>query len=367
LPTAASQHQVKILGATKDGFRVGGYGVVWDGQDLSGDFFTAETDFWFDRLTQSPMVLYQHGQEGALKSVVVGRVDAKRVDEVGLWIEAQITAAKRYADAIRHLVDQGVLGWSSGAVSYLVGRVKAAGGRSRITSWPVAEFSLTPTPAEPRTLGVRAIKALATVDPGLADALDDLDLEDGRAPRTANGGPMDIDALPNSAFAFVEPGELDTERKTIPRAKRHFPHHGPDGALDPDMLRVAVDAAVEDRSEVGVKALPHLLRHAAGHDDADHPIWAAGAAPGLLIQAHRLAALAEEVADEQKAMLQLRIDTKTGARMQAQMRQQLRTVIDSLAALEKWGEYADRDEEGKAAAEYARRQVKLMEVSLWPT
>src|SRR6516225_10554345 len=31
--------------------------------------------------------------------------------------------------------------------------------------------------------------------------------------------------LPDSAFAYVEPGEKDSSGKTIPRSKRHFPVH----------------------------------------------------------------------------------------------------------------------------------------------
>lgn len=153
---------VKVLADSGDTFTIGGYGVVWGGQDLTGDYFTAKTDFWFDRLTETPPVLYQHGQDSTLKRTVVGRITSKRSDEFGLWVEAQITAAKEYADAIRELVGKGVLGFSSGAVAHLVERTKSAkAGLAEIVSWPIAELSLTPTPAEPRTVGVKELKAMA--------------------------------------------------------------------------------------------------------------------------------------------------------------------------------------------------------------
>jgi HK97 family phage prohead protease len=164
---------LKITSDNGSSFMVAGYAVVFGGQDVVGDSFTAKTDFWFDRLTHTPPVLYQHGRDDLIKRAVVGRVVAKRIDDIGLWIEAQITASKQYADAIRELVQKGVLGWSSGSVPHLVQRTKSAmPGVAEITSWPIVEVSLTPTPAEPRTIGVKELKALAERDPWLLDIAD---------------------------------------------------------------------------------------------------------------------------------------------------------------------------------------------------
>ena len=54
------------------------------------------------------------------------------------------------------------MGISSGSIGHLI---RIDGGQIR--KWPVVEFSLTPNPAEPRTLGVSQIKALFS-DAGLA-------------------------------------------------------------------------------------------------------------------------------------------------------------------------------------------------------
>ena len=151
-----------------------GYGVVWGGKDLDGDHFTPETDFWFDRITQTPMVLYDHGRDEDVKSVVVGQVGTKAPDDVGLWVEAQIERADEYAEAITELVETGKLGWSSGAVSHLVEREPDG----FLASWPIAEFSLTPTPCEPRTLGVQALRSLAEADPAVKAVLPDGDVAD---------------------------------------------------------------------------------------------------------------------------------------------------------------------------------------------
>jgi phage head maturation protease len=84
-------------------------------------------------------------------------------DEVGIWIEAELDRHKAYVDYVVQLVEKGALGWSSGSVGHLTRR----SGKS-ITQWPIIEMSLTPTPAEPRTLGVELIKSLSASDPNFA-------------------------------------------------------------------------------------------------------------------------------------------------------------------------------------------------------
>ena len=50
-----------------------------------------------------------------------------------------------------------------------------------------------------------------------------------------------INALPDSAFLYIEPGgKKDEEGKTTPRSKRHFPVRGKDGKLDPPHVRNAL-------------------------------------------------------------------------------------------------------------------------------
>ena len=77
-----------------------------------------------------------------------------------------------------------------------------------------------------------------------------------------------INNLPDAAFAYIEPGgKKDKEGKTVPRSKRHFPHHnakvtnGNDNStVDKPHLRNALARAPQ--SPFGKKALPHLEKHA---------------------------------------------------------------------------------------------------------
>lgn len=67
--------------------------------------------------------------------------------------------------------------------------------------------------------------------------------------------------LPDSAFAYIEPGgEKDSEGKTVPRSLRHYPHHNASGGIDLPHLRNALARIGDSSNEQGGKA--HLESHA---------------------------------------------------------------------------------------------------------
>lgn len=145
---------VKALNAEEG--RLGGYLVVWGDtstRDLQGEYFTEATDFALDWYSARPM-LYHHGLDGNMKSAVIGQIDTLKVDEIGIWAEAQLDMHKRYVHAVQRLVEKGILHWSSGSLAHLV-EVTEDG---HIKRWPLIEGSLTPTPAEPRRTDVSSIK-----------------------------------------------------------------------------------------------------------------------------------------------------------------------------------------------------------------
>lgn len=152
-------YQVKVIDIDDDHAKVGGYGVIFGGVDLEGETFTSETDFMPD-LVPVKLVLYDHGLQKTVRHTL-GKAKEK-IDEVGIWVEAQLDRHKDYVSEILQLIDEGILGWSSGSVGHLVER----DGKT-IKRWPIVEYSLTPTPAEPRTIGVERIKQLAEANPDL--------------------------------------------------------------------------------------------------------------------------------------------------------------------------------------------------------
>jgi len=154
-----SLHTVKILAQDDDTMTVGGYGVIFGGMDLTNETFTKDTDLMLD-LVPRKIVLYDLAMSKEVKQVI--GYAKEKVDDVGVWVEAQLDKSKQYVDGILELVEKGVLGWSSGSVSHLV-EIE----NKFIRRWPIVEYSLTPTPAEPRTLGVEVIKKLAETNPDL--------------------------------------------------------------------------------------------------------------------------------------------------------------------------------------------------------
>ena len=140
-----------------DGWKVGGYLVVFTDEtakDITGEFFTDNTEFELDGKPR-PM-LWHHGKDGSLKATAVGTITSIVKDEIGLWAEAQLVKANRYAAAIKDMIGTGKLGWSSGAYPDRVR--KAANGK--ITHWAIKEGSATPTPAMPLLTTIAPLSAV---------------------------------------------------------------------------------------------------------------------------------------------------------------------------------------------------------------
>jgi hypothetical protein len=348
-----SNNEVKILAESTDGFTVGGYGVVFGGRDLQGDTFTKDTDLWLDKLSATPPVLFDHGSDNDLKRAVVGRVTSTRTDDIGVWVEAKLTASKRYLEAIRELVAKGVLGWSSGAVGHLVDRTKSG----TLLSWAIAEFSLTPTPAEPRTLGIQMIKALAAFSPALTRAWD-TDLEDARESDPPERKAMDEHTLPDSAFAFIEAGgALDEERKTVPRANRHTPHHDEQGAIDSDAVKSFLATA-----ESADPAVAHMMGHAQellGIKSVDTTAGVSAVLLGLAFQALRLST---ETASSQAAMKRLGYQMHDGMRLDAAGRAALKALAAEVTQLVTKADEIERGVDGAAIVDMYRTAFELIDL-----
>jgi phage head maturation protease len=133
--------------------------------DLEGDYFTKSTDYGFPMSEgkRVPLnVYYHHGMDAQVgkKSIGTGYI---KMDDTGLWYEAQLDMADEYGSMIAKLCKQGKMGFSSGAAGHLVER-KSMGGAAEITRWPIAEASITPTPAEYRN-SVKTLKEYYGMEP----------------------------------------------------------------------------------------------------------------------------------------------------------------------------------------------------------
>lgn len=206
-------YAVKALG----GDRIGGYAVLFGDAtrtDLTGDYFTKSTEFWFDEFGEKRPMLYQHAVfDPATKAdPVVGTWDTFRVDDIGVWTEGQLKKAHKYKQAIQQLVDAGVLGLSSGSAPNLV--LKSRKQRANeITRWPILEVSLTPEPAEPRMTPVTAIKSYFA-DAGLDLPAALVDASDTPAPTAGAEAPTSAQSVDDRARRLNV--ELDLLELSLP-------------------------------------------------------------------------------------------------------------------------------------------------------
>jgi len=125
-------------------FILSGRGVVYGGEDLTGDRFSKDTDFGATRSFVGMPVYYDHAL-GGIKSQI-GTVKVWAPNDQGIDVQIELDRRHKYAADVMLLAESGALGLSTGALPHLVERV---GGE--IKRWVVGEISLTPTPAEPRT------------------------------------------------------------------------------------------------------------------------------------------------------------------------------------------------------------------------
>lgn len=149
-PPRAPGGQVKAIGGNVKALssnRFSVLGVAWGGSDLVGDTFVrGTTDLGAGRSFVGMPVFYDHAQ-GDIKSQIGQVVYADETD-AGLVFTVELDRAERYLDEIHRLVRAKKMGSSTGALGHTV--VRRAG---KLLRWHIGELSLTPTPAEPRTMG----------------------------------------------------------------------------------------------------------------------------------------------------------------------------------------------------------------------
>ena len=241
---------VKALG---DG-RLGGYLVRFgspDEPDLEGEFFAPDTDFGNHVTTP---VLYQHGMDKVLRRRVLDDDASLSIDDVGVWVEAQLGMRDAYERYIYEQAEKGKMGWSSGTASHLVER-EPVGKAMKITSWPLGlDASLTPTPAEPRNVAVplktwtpvqwspeASPEGGADTSPAVAVVPDAGDI--GHAVLSTRSMTMDTNTVPETA-----PSAMDSELKALSARVEEIMHLMEDSPAIRKAGYVSQDGGAGDRN-----------------------------------------------------------------------------------------------------------------------
>lgn len=119
------------------------FGGPINGKDFDGEFFSPSTDLALAWFSEIPL-LYAHGRDPGVEIEVVGRVKSREMTDTGAWAKAQLDKSSKYFEAIKKLIDDGKLFFSSGAMGHLAQTNKKSG---EILRWPWVELSLVVNPS----------------------------------------------------------------------------------------------------------------------------------------------------------------------------------------------------------------------------
>ena len=199
---AQANNHLKALSKTDEELRVGNYLALFNVRDLEwvrsgankdgskGEYFTPDTEFT-SAYTKAGVfhVDWEHGVGKAVDGPdapgvddVLGYVDYKtaKVDETGVWAERVLNRRNQYMDFLEALIDDGLLGSSTQAVTAGIKRAKDGA----IKAWPIYRDTLTVSPADWRMMTdntVGALKNLVDAHPALKALLPKVEVIDGNA------------------------------------------------------------------------------------------------------------------------------------------------------------------------------------------
>lgn len=145
---------VRTVSETDDIRLIEGLGYPFKSRDTYGTFFSARTAYHWELFPDvtpgatrdgGPLfirpVTYHHGFEPDFGLDRIGGWSPVRMDDDGVWVQAQIDKRHRYyATRIKPLLDSGALGLSGGSAEHSV-RIDTSG---EIVEWPTYELALTP-------------------------------------------------------------------------------------------------------------------------------------------------------------------------------------------------------------------------------
>ena len=163
---------IKMVSESADEYRVANYIVLFGGRDASGEYFTEKT-LVESSYTKSGIlhVDFEHGRDpdrvGMSEHDVLGYVDwsTAKADDTGIFVERVLKRQARYMDALKRMIDAGLIGTSSEAVA---GKTKRIG--PEIVEWPLKRDSLTFTPAEPRMLAENVLSDVKSLYQAFPDS-----------------------------------------------------------------------------------------------------------------------------------------------------------------------------------------------------
>jgi HK97 family phage prohead protease len=202
-----------------------GYVSVFGNVDQGGDVvlpgaFRNTLRYWSKQAQPLPLIADHELSTGG----VIGSVHDAREDGTGLRVRARFSSDAKAQSVRTKMIEGHVRGMSFTyeAVKHHLGTLA---GKSVRYLQELKLFEATVTPFPMNTLAVGSAKAAMTS--------------------------ASINDLPDSAFAYIEPGGKVVDGRTEPRSKRHFPVH--------DEAHARNALAQAPKSPFGKQAMPKIL------------------------------------------------------------------------------------------------------------
>ena len=197
--------KIKSSDSTKTVFEVVGvpYGgpAFLGGKDLQGERFTKSTDFGRDLggafVVETIYSFYDHALNDGIGKQQIGFAKFFQETEQGQLWNIEVSKAYQYHDFIYAMAQANLLGASSQPVQTAV-EIDEDG---NIKRWPLAEISLTPTPANPAAV-MQLMKSLNMefkMEVGMEEELNKENVEETK-PETEVDETPDLAAVIESAF-----------------------------------------------------------------------------------------------------------------------------------------------------------------------
>jgi hypothetical protein len=231
-----STEPIKSIEVKEGKAKVGAYAIRFSGpdqKDLAGEYFTAKT-YLGSHHGDGVDVLFNHGfaPTKAFDKICERIFAAAKttIDEVGVFVEHVLELSDEYEAAIAKLVGLGKLKWSSGTASHLAKKSE----NGEIQRWPIAEFSYTPTPAEPRLPAISPLKSAVIDEKSAAEIGEIINLgTPARSATTLQAGP------PEDEKPKPKDPSVDNPPKAEPLEQK---------IMDPE-IQEKIDAEVKARVE----------------------------------------------------------------------------------------------------------------------
>ena len=159
-------NELKTISKTADELRVANHIILFGGRDLTGEYFTEDTDTSseFTKAVGRLPIDWEHGldpdPDSPKRDDALGYVDwstAKKTAS-GWWVERVLNRRNEYMQWLEALIEEGMIGTSSEAT-----RDAERTEDGKITRWPLKRDALTVNPAEPRMMSDNALNAIKSL------------------------------------------------------------------------------------------------------------------------------------------------------------------------------------------------------------